>query len=37
MVIAQIRMHRAAPENLASSRWAMALAQSQGAQVCGYS
>ena len=37
IAIAQITMHWTTPENVASIRWAMDLAQSQGVQICGFS
>lgn len=37
IAIAQITMHWTTPENLASIRWAMDVAHSQGAQICGFS
>lgn len=36
LAIAQINMHWTTPENVASIRWAMNLAQSRGAQICGF-
>ncbi|WP_310389234.1 carbon-nitrogen hydrolase family protein [Roseateles sp.] len=37
IAIAQITMHWTTRENVASIRWAMQLAQAQGAQICGFS
>lgn len=37
LAIAQINMHWTTSENVASIRWAMNLAQSRGAQICGFS
>jgi omega-amidase len=37
IAIAQIRMHWTTPENVASIRWAMDLAQSRGVHICGFS
>ena len=37
IAIAQITMHWSTPENIASIRWAMDLAKSKGAQICGFS
>ncbi len=37
IAIAQIAMHWTTPENVASIRWAMDLAQSKGVQICGFS
>ena len=37
IAIAQIAMHWTTPENMASIRWAMDIAHSQGVQICGFS
>jgi omega-amidase len=37
IAIAQIAMHWTTAENVASIRWAMDLARSRGAQLCGFS
>lgn len=37
IAIAQITMHWTTPENVASIRWAMDLAHSQGVRICGFS
>ena len=37
IAIAQISMHWTTPENMVSIRWAMDLAHSHGAQICGFS
>jgi omega-amidase len=37
IAIAQIAMHWTTPENVASIRWAMNLAQSHGAHICAFS